>query len=89
MLTAHKLTQELTMIDIEHLRNVNTVSRFFNKCQALDQTLREMGKKPVAHKEAQRYIKPFMALSEQAKAAQNLEEVLDPMLIAFNILKES
>jgi hypothetical protein len=88
MLTAHKLTQELTM-DIKHLKNVNIVSRFFDKCIRLDNALIEIGKKPVVYKEAQRYIKPFMSLSEQAKAALNLEEGLDPILIAFEILKES
>ena len=73
-------------IDIEHLRNVNTVSRFFKKCSSLDDCLEAMGSPRVAHKEAQKYIKPLMPLADQAREALLLEDTIDGLLAAVKIL---
>jgi hypothetical protein len=66
------------MIDwIEHLKDVNVVSRFFNKCLRIDARLESQGKKPVAFKAAQDCIKPLMPLPEQARNAEILEKAID------------
>lgn len=73
------------MIDIEHMRAVNTVSRVFKKCSEIDEILG----KPVAHSEIQKYIKPLQPLSEQDREALSLEDTIDSLLAALGILKEN
>jgi len=73
------------MIDwVEHLINVNVVSRFFNKCLRIDAMLESQRKQPVAFKAAQDCIKPWMPLPEQAKNAEILEKAIDGLFNTTN-----
>jgi len=70
---------------IEHIRNGDIVARVFRKCSQLDAILG----KDVARREIQKYIKPLQPLSEQAREALSLEDTIDGLLAALEILKEN